>query len=235
MANDPKDKQQSAPYTSWKTFTGFIGTIHGKVPAQIDASILRNMSGTARSQLLLALKFLNLVDSDGITQDSLKKLSDAYNGEQWKPALAQLLHHSYDKVVGDLNLETATPTMLRERFRNNGGVDGGTVDLALRFYLSGLKEADVKFSDHLVLRQRAPKGTGTRKRGTAKTASDVENGNNEIEIPEGTFEVPFSVLGLAGSAILPDDLLPDQWDAISNYVKMVLGYRIKAQKPKASA
>jgi hypothetical protein len=235
MANDPKEKQQSVPYISWKTFTGFIGSIHGKVPAQIDASILRNMSGTARSQLLSTLKFLKLVDSEGITQDSLKKLADAFNGDQWKPALAQFIRHSYGKIVGDLNVETATPAMLRERFRNNGGVEGGTIDLALRFYLSALKEADVKFSDHLVMRQRAPKGTGTRKRGNSKGASEVEIDDDEIVIPDGTFEVPFTVLGIAGSAILPDDLSPEQWDAISDYVKMVLGYRIKAQKPKAGA
>jgi len=234
MANDAQEKKTPAPYISWKTFTSFIATIHGKVPAQIDPSILRSMSGTARSQLLSALKFLELVDADGITQDSLKKLADGYNGEQWKPTLAQFLGRAYRKIVGDLNLETATPAMLRERFRNNGGVDGGTIDLALRFYLSGLKEADVKFSDHLVVRQRAPKGSGTRKRSAVKD-SGIPNGDAEVEIPEGTFEVSFSVLGLAGSVYVPEDLSPDQWDAISAYVKMVLGYRQQAQKPKASA
>lgn len=117
--------------------------------------------------------------------------------------------------------------------RNNGGVDGGTVELAIRFYLSALKEADVKFSEHLIVRQRAPKGSGTRKRASGKAADARED--DEIELPEGTFEVSFSVLGLPGSAYLSEDLLPEQWDAISAYVKMVLGYRQQAQKPKASA
>lgn len=115
MPNDTQEKKAPAPYISWKTFTSFISNITNKVPAQIDSSILRNMSGTARSQLLSALRFLDLIDADGITQDSLKKLADAYNGD-WKGVLAQFLHHSYKKVVGDLNLDTATPAMLRERF-----------------------------------------------------------------------------------------------------------------------
>jgi hypothetical protein len=234
MADDANNKSLPVPYISWKTFTAFISSVHGKVPAQIDSSILKSMSGTARSQLLSALKFLKLIDADGTTQDSLKKLADAFNGEQWKPALAIFLRHSYSKVVGDLNLETATPAMLRQRFQNNGSIEGGTIDMALRFYLSALKEADVKFSDHLVVRQRAPKGSGTRKRGSAPKVNDADD-DAEIEIPEGTFEIPFSVLGIAGHAIVPDDLTPDQWDAISNYVKMVLGYRLQAQKPKASA
>jgi len=234
MATDAQEKKPSTPYISWKTFTSFIASIHGKVPAQIDPSILRNMSGTARSQLLSTLKFLELVDADGITKDSLKKLADVYNGEQWKPALAEFLRHSYKKVIGDLNLESATPAMLRERFRINGGVDGGTVDLALRFYLSALKEADVKFSEHLIVRQRAPKGSGTRKRASTK-ATDTREDDDDIVIPEGTFEVSFSVLGIAGSAYLPEDLSSEQWEAVSNYVKMVLGYRQQAQKPKAGA
>src|ERR1700683_3690614 len=125
MADDANSKALSAPYISWKTFTAFLASIHGKVPAQIDTSILRNMSGTARSQLQSALKFLKLIDTDGITQDSLKKLADAYNGEQWKVALAPFLTQAYGKVIGDLNLLTATPAMLRDRFKNNGGVEGG--------------------------------------------------------------------------------------------------------------
>jgi len=230
MASEAQEKKQPVPYISWKTFTGFLASIHGKVPAQIDASILRNMSGTARSQLLSALKFLELIDADGTTKDSLKKLADIYATEQWKPALSDFLANAYRRIAGDLNLQTATPAMLRERFRSNGGVDGGTVDNALRFYLSALKEAGVPFSDHLVVRQRAPKGSSTRRRATTRLP-DAREGGDEIEVPEGTFEISFSVLGLPGRAHLPEDLATEQWDAISQYVKMVIGFRKKAQKP----
>jgi hypothetical protein len=234
MANDTQEKKQVAPYISWKTFIAFIASIHGKVPAQVDASILRSMSGTARSQLISALKFLDLIDTDGITQDSLKKLADSYNSEQWKPDLAQFIGNSYRRVTGDLNMDTATPAMLRDRFRNNGGVDGGTVESAMRFYLTALKEAGVQFSDHLVVRQRAPKGGGTRRRTTTKPATDVQDEEPEIEVPDGTFEVSFDPLGLPGSAYLPEDISTDQWEAISGYVKMLLGFRLKAQGKQKS-
>jgi hypothetical protein len=231
MVNDTQDKKHPVPYIAWKTFTAFIASIHGKVPAQVDASILRTMSGTARSQLLSALKFLDLIDADGITQDSLKKLADIYNTEQWKAGLATFLTHSYKRVVTDLDLTSATPAMLRERFRNNGGVDGSTVDSALRFYLSGLKEADVKFSDHLNIRQRAPKGsTGNgRRRTIAKATMGERDENDGFGAPEGTFEIPFTVLGLDGSVFLPEDVSQERWAAISQYVDMVIGLRLKAQ------
>jgi hypothetical protein len=230
MAGDTQEKKQSAPYISWKTFTSFIASVHGKVPDQIDTSILRNMSGTARSQLLSALRFLDLIDADGTTQDSLNKLADSYNTESWKPTLAEFLSRSYQPVIGDLNLTKATPAMLRERFRDNGNVDGGTVDSALRFYLSGLKEAEVKFSDHLVVRQRAPKGSGsTRRRAAAKTTPEENDDGDGFAPPEGTFEIPFEVLGLDGSVFLPEDVSQERWAAISEYVNMVIGYRQKAQ------
>lgn len=239
MDNDTQEKKQPVPYISWKTFTSFISNIHGKLPAQIDPTVLRNMSGTAQSQLLSALRFLDLIDADGTTKDSLKKLADSYDGERWKPELRNLISHAYGRVINGLNIATATPGMLRERFRTNGNVEGGTIDSALRFYLNALNEADIPFSPHLVLRQRAPRGSGTRRRGAAvKRKDDLAEEENDAEsrIPEGTFEVPFGVLGIEGRAYLPDDISAERWDAISEYVKMVIGYRQKAQaKPKASA
>jgi hypothetical protein len=194
------------------------------------------MSGTARSQLISALKFLGLIEPDGTTQDSLKKLADAYNTDKWKSTLSGFLGISYKRVITDLNLLDATPAMLRERFKSNGGVDGGTVDSALRFYLSGLKEAEVPFSEHLVIRQRAPKGSGaiTRRRSGMKAIGGTRDPDDaELEIHDGTFEVPFGVLGLSGSAFVPEDVSMEQWDAISQYVKMVIGYRQQAQaRPK---
>jgi hypothetical protein len=229
MGGETQEKNQSVPYISWKTFTSFIASVHGKVPHQIDTSILRNMSGTARSQLLSALKFLELINVNGITQDSLNKLADSYNTENWKPTLADFLNRSYKSVIGDLNLTKATPAMLRDRFRDNGNVDGGTVDSALRFYLSGLKEADVKFSDHLVIRQRAPKGSGTRRRASTKTTGEGTDENDGFEPPPGTFEISFGVLGREGSVFLEEDISQERWAAISEYVNMVIGLRVKAQ------
>jgi hypothetical protein len=228
MDNGTQEKKQPAPYISWKTFTSFVANIHGKVPAQIDPSVLRNMSGTARSQLLSALKFLDLIDVDGTTKDRLKKLADSYNSEQWKPQLHDLIAHAYARVVNGLNITAATPAMLRERFRNAGGVDGGTVDSAMRFYLGALKEADISFSPHLVMRQRAPRGSTTRRRGALKM-TDGEEEEEEFDIHEDTFEVSLRILGVNGKLLLPEDLRPEQWEAISEYVKMVIGLRQRTQ------
>lgn len=231
MATETHEKKAPVPYISWKTFTSFLANIRGRVPAQIDPSVLRTMSGTARSQLISALRFLDLIEKDGTTKERLRKLADAFESDQWKSELHGLIQYSYERVITDLDLMRATPAMLRERFRNNGGVDGGTIDSAVRFYLSALKEAEIPFSPHLNLRQRASRAIGPRPR-TAGGKATRDNASHEyagFEPPEGTFEIPFAVLGIDGSIFLPEDVSQERWEAISEYVKTIIGLRLKAQ------
>ena len=112
----------------------------------------------------------------------------------------------------------------------DGGTECGTIDFALRFYLSALKEADIAFSPHLVLRQRAPRGSSTRRRtATTKPKDDLTEEKDEPVIPNGIFEVPFRVLGIEGHAYLPDEITTEQWETINEYVKFIIGHRQKAQ------
>lgn len=228
MENDAKEKRLPAPYIAWKSFTSFLANMKGKLPEQIDTSVLTTMSGTAKSQLLSALKFLDLIWPDGTVKDSLKKLSETYNTPKWKEVLGAFLKNAYGSVITDLNIVTATPAMLRERFKNFGGVEGTTIDNAMRFYISGLKEAEIPFSPHLVV--RASRGTtGTKRRSTGR-ASEPDEPENETEPTEGTFRVPFDVLGVVGAAFIPEDIDVEQWKAVSDYVATVIGYRLRARK-----
>ena len=90
-----EEKRPPVPYISWKTFIAFVANMRNKVPIQIDSSVLQSMSGTARSQLLSALRFLDLIETDGTVKDSLHELADSYNTENWKPELRKLISHAY--------------------------------------------------------------------------------------------------------------------------------------------
>lgn len=229
MESEGSEKKQPAPYISWKTFTAFIGNMRGRLPVQIDASVLPSMSGTARSHLLSALRFLELIDTDGTVKDSLRELTDAYNTESWKPQLRKMISSAYGRVLGDLDVATATPAMLRDRFKNFGNVQSGTIDLALRFYVSAIKEAEIPYSPHLIVRQRAPRNSSVRKRAIQKSSEPQEEAE-EFEIPDGTFEVSLAMLGVGGKLLLPEDLSLNQWDAISDFVKTVIDLRQRAQR-----
>jgi hypothetical protein len=230
LENGTKEKKQPVPYISWKTFTSFMANMKGQLPAQIDTSILTNLSGTTRSQLLSALKSLNLIDQDGTVLDRLKSLSDAFNTPEWKQELAAFLQDAYTGVIGDLDVTAATPAMLRDRFKNFGGVEGTTIDNAMRFFISGLKEAEVPFSRHLVVRSSRA-GVTARHRQTGPRRG-TEEGEEEAEVPpEGTFRIPFDVVGLPGSVVLAEEVDPEQWKAISEYVATVISYRQRTRKP----
>ena len=235
MGNGTKEKRPSVPYISWKTFRSFLDSMKGKLPAQIDASVLPKMSGTARSQLLSALKFLGLIASDGTVQDTLKKLSEVHNTPKWKEGLAAFLIEAYREVIGNLNIVETTPAMLRERFKNFGGVEGGTIDLAIRFYISGLKEAEVPFSPHLVTRApRTSAPSGSRKRNASRPSHEEPDVGEDP--PAGTFRVSFDLLGLVGAAaFLPDDIDSKQWEAVSQYVATVIGLRQRVRKTEIEA
>ena len=100
----------------------------------------------------------------------------------------------------------------------------------MRFYISGLKEAEVPFSPHLVI--RAPRTTapgGSRKRNASRPSQEEPDVGEDP--PEGTFRVSFDLLGLAGAAaFLPDDIDTKQWEAVSEYITTVIGLRQRTRK-----
>lgn len=230
METENNRKRPPVPYIPFKTFLSFLANTKGKLPDKIDPSVLMNMSGTARSQLLSALKSLALIAAEGIVQDSLRQLSEAYDTPEWKNVLAAFLQNAYADVIGELNVATATPAMVRDRFKNFGGVEGGTVENAIRFYISALKEADLPYSPYLVVRQRAPRGSNNssaRKRVSRKAAEQEEE--EEIDIADDLFPVSLGILGIGGHLRLPTDLSLDQWEAVNEYVKTVINLRERAQ------
>jgi hypothetical protein len=240
MSNDENQRNEAlrpvASYVPWQTFCGLLDRLKATaIPTRLDSSMLRHMSGTAQSQLNSALKFLGLIDGDGSVTETFRELVRAYKTPQWKDHLASLILRNYEPIVGQLDIKTATPGQLREAFQQRGGVDGATSQKAVRFYLMALKSAEVAFSPHLRVRQRASRRSTVRRGITPKTLLD-----RDIErpsVPHGTFRVSFEVLGFPhASAIIPEEISDDQWAAMSNYVKTVLSLRRQAlSKPGSGA
>jgi hypothetical protein len=224
---ETKDRKPPAPYISWRTFTAFLDHVHEKVPAKVDASVLRNLSGTTRSQLLSALRFLLLIEPDGTVRKDLRELLNAHKTDVWKSDLGSFISAAYAPIVGNMNIEEATENMLRERFRKEGGVEGTTIDNAMRFYLAALKDAGIPYSPHLKIRQRAPRGGRGRRTKPPMSTGGEASDSQGLEAPEGTFEIPLDVIGQQGSIFVSDEITEEQWEKISLYVKAVLELRAR--------
>jgi Family of unknown function (DUF5343) len=228
MAEDnQKDAIDIPPYLPWPTFIAFVEKLNKTaVPNRIDPTLIKNLSGTAQSQLLSALKYLGLTNGNGAVTDKLKTLVKAYGTPNWAEALSEHFMDSYSELIGTLDLDTATPGELKERFREYGGIEGDTVEKAMRFYLNALKDAGVSYSPHLKIRQRAARGTGQRRRkavtgGGAVNEAFGDNGDyGDPPIPEGTIKLPFPLPNKPlTTLILAEGISEAEWSMIDGYVR----------------
>jgi hypothetical protein len=123
------------------------------IPVVIDSNLTQTMSGGTASALMSALRFLGLVDPSGIPQDSLRKLVAAYETDRWQQVFGELVDRAYAGIIGDLDLTTATRSMLDERFRKNSKAAGQVLDKAARFYLGALERMQRPVSPHFKVRK----------------------------------------------------------------------------------
>ncbi|TWT58230.1 hypothetical protein KOR42_16010 [Thalassoglobus neptunius] len=233
------------PYCSFSTLKTFVENLRETaVPKQIDRSIMPKMSGVTQGQLLSALQFLGLTDSDGTTKDRLQELVDSQSADAWKAKIKEVINDSYGSVVGDLEISSASGKQLRDRFKNNSGIDGQILAKSLRFYISALSEAGVDYSPHF---KDATKGLASgRSRSTKKQATPpVQGGNNgngesggeevqeisekETDIP-GTIRLPIPFKNKPhGYIVAPEKLSKDDMKIVEIAVHMLSAYAVQEE------
>jgi len=233
MAKKTGKPAKTVPYIPFKTFVNFIdGLKSTTVPTVIDSSLMTSMSGSMRSWLMNALRFLDLVDSNGVVQPKLQKLISAYKTEAWKDTLGQVISEAYVDVIGDVDLDSGTSAQLYDAFRKRGNVDGQLLEKAVRFYLAALKEAGIAVSPHFGNRPKRKKVTRKKqasKKQDQKTShndvdGDDDNGYEEKYDPASTarFEIPIPDKD-AAIILLPRDIEGQDWEMVKTmldaYVK----------------
>jgi hypothetical protein len=215
------------PYISFKTLTNFLGKLkESAVPGRIDSSVLHSFAGSVARQLVLALKFLKLIESSGSTTEKLKTLVKAYGTPDWKEELGSMIHESYTNVVSNLDLDTGTYQQLLEAFRNSGA-DGVVLERAVSFYLTAIAEAGQTVSPHFTNRPRRAKADKPRVK--KKAAEEEDDLPLDPLVPHD--EMAKFVLPIPGkhnaTIMLPVDLTSEDWNMIST---MMQAYVARLQK-----
>jgi hypothetical protein len=155
--------RQTPPYISFATFENFInGLNESGVPDKIDSSLMRTLSGSARSGLMVALRYLRLIDEDNITLAALDKLAKAKSADR-SGILREILTQAYGFLNKEapLDLGRATPAQLADAIGEEGAT-GGTRDKAVVFFLKSAEAAGIPISPHIL------KGKHARSSPTAK-------------------------------------------------------------------
>ncbi|HLB27618.1 MAG TPA: DUF5343 domain-containing protein [Dehalococcoidales bacterium] len=158
-----KSRRRLPPYISYRTFDNFIGRLQQQVPSRIDRSYWgETLSGSTGTQLMAALRFLNLVDTNGKPTNQLKLIA-ASKGEQRTEALKEITWDAYDFVLrSSLDIQNATYSQLEEVFHDNFQLTADVGRKCIKFFISLASSAGTALSPFVTKRVRlAHSGTGT--------------------------------------------------------------------------
>lgn len=174
MENDEQEKKSIPPYLSYKTFRNFTESLKVGIPSRIDKSLMITMSGVVQSQVLAALKFLDLIDASGTPTDKLVRLVNL-EGNEKKKVLRDVLHSSYKFIFSNgFDLAATTSKHLEEQFAKTG-TTGDTTRKCFVFFIGMAKDAGINLSPHIQQKKRGPRGSGK----TPKPKK--QNPKNEID------------------------------------------------------
>lgn len=204
------------------------------VPPVIDSSLTKSLSGSTAAALMSAMRFLGLITKDGKVLEPLSRLAKSYETDQWKVELGKIVTAAYAPIVGDLDLTTATSSMLEDCFKTNGKVTGQVLEKAVRFYLAALEQAGISVSPLLKarkVRSTTPRKTGKQQR---KQAPDVIEDDEEFEDqtpPDGTEQLKLPLPGKGYVTFtVPSDLTSDDWKFLKPIFEMYLDRMLAAKE-----
>ena len=161
------------PYVSYRTFRNFLEWLEAGIPARIDRSFWgQRLSGGSGTQLMTALRVLNLIDPQHRPTQSLGRLVQSTGAER-RRLLRELLAGHYAPVFA-LDLRRATRAQFHEAFRTFGTREG-VIAKCEAFFIQAAQDAGVELSSFILARRhgaRRGKGAGrTRSQSPEKSAT----------------------------------------------------------------
>jgi hypothetical protein len=185
-----KGRKHLPPYVSYRTFHNFIQQLQTRMPSRIDRSYWGDLlSGSTGTQLMAAMRFLNLVDANGKPMDSLKAFVAA-RSDQRARLLQEMASNSFDFVLkSSLDLESATYAQLQEVFHNTFQLTDDVSRKCVKFFIAMSNDAGMAVSPFITKRTRGThSGTGTKVVSKKAGNRTIRNG----VVPQAKDEIPNS-------------------------------------------
>lgn len=181
---EERGRKRLPPYVSYRTFLNFIERLEGEIPARIDRSYWSDrLAGSTGTQLMGALRFLNLIDHDGVPTSQLRQLVPA-KGEKRAELLRQIATESYNFVLGgSFDFHLATYAQLEEVFHRNFELADDVNRKCIKFFVALASDAGIPLSTFITKRVRkltVSSGTKT-KRKSAKPSRNLVIPNEVVD------------------------------------------------------
>ncbi len=221
MATEPQVK--APPYLPLRTFLSALDALREGVPKRIDRGIWRSQSGATQGQIMIALRFFDLVDdSDAPALPLLEKLAKADELER-KKLLKPVVEQHYQPILAH-DLTKMTPSMLNEEMEKFN-VTGSTLRKAVTFFLQIAKHLDLARSHFLEEKTRT--SPRPRRAPRAHAATTARNAGHPPENPPSGSSKSVS---LRGGGILTMTVTADVWSMPQDDRDFVLGLIDKIQQ-----
>ncbi len=181
MSNE-NSRQVSLPTIAYGTFANFVNRMRHGLPSRVDRSVMQSLSGGTQSQLIGALRFLDLIDVKGKPNELFGELVRA-DGTDRQRLLRRTIDHSYKFVCGKgFDLERGTRHELEKVFAEQGAA-GLRLQKVVAFFLALAEDAALKISIHISDAQERTRGFNRRMRAfrneAACTTRTSERGRSE--------------------------------------------------------
>jgi hypothetical protein len=167
-----KGRKKSPPYVTYKTFEHFLGRLEQQLPVRIDRSYWGEMfSGSTGMKLMLALRFLNLIDSNARPMPRLKILVSGITGEHRAVMLRQVAEEAYPFVFrGKLDIQNTSYAELEEVFQNTYHMKISVCRKCIKFFVEFSKDAVIPLAPQI-----------TKKRKISHADHIIKNTNKRFE------------------------------------------------------
>ncbi len=184
-----KGNRRLPPYVSYRTFSNFLEQLeqHG-TPARIDRSFWGDrFSGSTGTQLIAALRFLNLTDDAGAPTARLKQLVGAHGGQRAEVVKA-VTQESYAFILqGSIDPQNATYSQFEEVLHANYELANDVARKCIKFFIELSEEAEIPLSPFITKKGKRVRSTAGTKKISRKAANRT---NQNLVIPQHIEEVP---------------------------------------------
>jgi hypothetical protein len=150
------------PYLPFSSFLTALDRLAQAVPPKIEKDVFPHHSGVLQGQLLGALRFLDLIDDNGIPKgNKLERLATEKDIPARRANLRPLLKTAYSDIL-KLDLTRMTPSQFDSAFERYG-ISGDTKKKAKAFFMKAAEFAQIEVSPYLIRRSRGSISARKRK------------------------------------------------------------------------
>lgn len=179
-------KRLLPPYVSYRTFLNFLEGMQETMPARIDRSYWGDkLSGSTGTQLMSALRFLDLIDANGFPTAKLRQMVIS-KGSQRTEIIRQIASESYSFFFdGQMDSQTVTYAQLEESFHDNYQVASDVARKCIKFFIGLAGDGGLKLSPFITKKTRS-----TRSSYIVKKPGKSSDKKTRIEIPQDDSQIP---------------------------------------------